>query len=159
MRARCSLLNSKPWAWCQACSGCAHKRFGEGVNDNTYQVHPNQLVAELVPAPRSHLSSFFHLFFPLPLPSVNTDCARVSIGDETIRINGPVLAHNVVDSQTQRIPCSQTRLRERDTRGAASAERECSQLSIFPGRKASSHYQNKIKKGLLWLVELVQYLV
>lgn len=131
--------------------GVLKKRFGEGVNecpnlisplvcitDNTYQVHPNQLVAESVPDPRSHLSSFFHLFIPLSLPSVNTDCARVSLGDETIRINGLVLARRVLDSQTRRIPRSLVRLRERDTQGSASAEEGIlPTVSHFPGQESN----------------------
>lgn len=135
--------------------GMPKKRFGEGVNecpnlvsplvcitDNTYQVHPNQLMAELVPDSRAHLSSLFHLFIPLPLPLVNTDCARVSLGDETIRIHGPVLAHRLVDKHGGF-------LGERDTQGSANAEEGMlPTLSSFPGQEAFSHYQNKIKKGL-----------
>lgn len=122
--------------------GVPKKRFGEGVKecpnlvsplvcitDNTYQVHPNQFMAELVPDPRSHLSSFFRLFIPLPLPLVNTDCARISLGNETIRIHGPVLAHRLVDKHGGF-------LSERDTQGSASAEGMLPTLSPFPGQES-----------------------
>lgn len=67
------------------------------VSDNSHQVHPHQLVAELVLDLRYSLGlHFFYSRVLSSLPSVNVlyiDCTRVSLGDdETIKINDPVLA-------------------------------------------------------------------
>lgn len=151
--------------------GMPKKKFGEGVNECPNLVSPLVFVSLTTPTrfiPASLWQNWcqlpdlicLHLFISLPLPSVNTDCARVSIEDETIRINGSVLAHSIVDSQTWRIPFKP------DEAAWAGHTWLCQcrggnapNSLIFLGRKAFFHYQNKIKKALFWLVELVQYLV
>lgn len=90
-------------------------------------------------------------------PFLQSTCsARVGLGDETIRINAPVLAHREVDRDTEDSPCHVCHVC-----GASSVQRrKCFQLSFpfsqlrYMQGKHFSIIKPRARKILFWLVEL-----
>ena len=159
----------KVWLGRKGINECPNPVSPLCIAGNSHQIRPHQLVAALVLDLRSPLSlRSFHLRIPSSLPSGNMlyiDCTRVSLGDETIRMNDPVLTHRVVDKHIE-YSSSLARSCERYPRGSLPVQRrKCcqpfcpfSQLGICKGNIFPLLKQDQERFCSDWL-KLVPYLV